>query len=32
LVREYEAEAVVVGLPLHLSGQAGEQAQNVIRL
>lgn len=32
LVKEYEAEAVVVGLPLHLSGHAGEQAQGVTRL
>ena len=32
LVNEYEAEAVVMGLPLHLSGHAGEQAQTVTRL
>ena len=31
LVREYDAEAVVVGMPLHLDGRAGEQAQSVQR-
>jgi putative Holliday junction resolvase len=27
LVREYQVECVVVGLPLHMEGQAGEQAR-----
>lgn len=31
LVSEYEAEAIVVGLPLHLSGRSGEQAERVRR-
>jgi putative Holliday junction resolvase len=31
LVQEFEAEAIVVGLPLHLSGRAGEQAESVQR-
>ena len=31
LVDEYEAESIVVGLPLHLSGRAGEQADSVQR-
>ena len=32
LVQEFEAEAVVVGLPLHLNGRAGAQAESVRRL
>ena len=31
MVQEYEAEAVVVGLPLHLDGRAGDQAEIVRR-
>jgi putative Holliday junction resolvase len=31
MVRAYEAEAVVVGLPLHLDGRRGEQADSVQR-
>jgi putative Holliday junction resolvase len=31
LVAEYEAEAIVVGLPLHLDGRAGAQAESVQR-
>ena len=31
MVQDYEAESVLVGLPLHLSGRAGEQAESVRR-
>lgn len=31
LVDELEAECIVVGLPLHLSGRSGEQAESVRR-
>jgi putative Holliday junction resolvase len=31
MVQDYEAESVLVGLPLHLSGHAGEQAESVRR-
>ena len=29
MVQEFEAEAIIVGLPLHLSGRSGTQAESV---